>query len=114
MCAVLVRLLHVCAVHRSNCVGIKLDYAQFFWQFEKNPYEHWFSKYWALVRRAKAQTLTCRLDSARVTSHVMEMGDNPSSGTGQAFSNAYDQRLADTFDDISDAILLSEAASAAA
>ena len=38
----------------------------------------------------------------------MEMGDNPSSGAGQAFSNCYDERLADTFDEISDSILRTE------
>ena len=108
MCAVLVRLLHVCAATGANCVGIKLDYAQFFWQFEKNPYEHWFSKYWALVRRAKKGVEVPVWKLCEVTSHVMEMGDNPSSGAGQAFSNCYDERLADTFDDISDTILLSE------
>ena len=106
MCEALVRLLHVCAVANAHCVGVKLDYAQFFWQFEKNPYEHWFSKYWAVVQREHSREKTPRL--CEVTSHVMEMGDNPSSGTGQAFSNAYDARLADTFDPISDKILLSE------
>ena len=108
MSAVLVRLLHVCATTGANCVGVKLDYAQFFWQFEKNPYEHWFSKYWALVQRSSVGEVTPAWRLCEVTSHVMEMGDNPSSGAGQAFSNCYDERLADTFDEISDGILRTE------
>ena len=108
MSAVLVRLLHVCATTGANCVGVKLDYAQFFWQFEKNPYEHWFSKYWALVQRSSGEAVAPAWQLCEVTSHVMEMGDNPSSGAGQAFSNCYDERLADTFDEISDDILRTE------
>ena len=102
MYSVLVYLCHASHVSGVALYGGKIDYRWFFYAFRKHPYERWFSHYLAVVH------IKSLLWLSDIVSHVMEMGDNPSSNIGQGFSNRYDEALTASFDPISDRLLLED------